>query len=138
TAYELSKRDVSVISLEQFEIGHVYGSSHGESRIIRQACFEHPSYAPLSLRAYELLAELEIRTGQCHSLQCGGLMIGHPDSAPVAGSLMAARRHNLQYEMFEAREVRSRFPALNIPDGQVAFFEAKAGVAFPEKLLQTW
>jgi sarcosine oxidase len=138
TAYELSKHDVSVISFEQFAIGHINGSSHGESRIIRQACFEHPSYAPLSLRAYELLAELETRTGQRHSVLCGGLMIGQADSAPVAGSLKTARQHNLKYEVFDAREVHARFPALNVPDGQVAFFEAKAGAAFPEKLLESW
>ena len=137
-AYELGKRNARVIALEQFDIGHAYGSSHGESRIIRQACFEHPSYAPLSLRAYALLAELNRRSGQDHFIICGGLMIGSRESAPVAGSLATARRHGLPYELLEAKEVRRRFPMLRLADGQVAFFEAKAGVAFPEKLLRSW
>ena len=63
-AYQLSKRNVKFIGLEQFKIGHVRGSSHGESRIVRQACYEHPSYAPLSLRSCQLLEELERAHGQ--------------------------------------------------------------------------
>ena len=137
-AYELAKRGCRAIAFEQFDIGHVFGSSHGESRIIRQACFEHPSYAPLSLRSYELLAELDRRTGQDHFVICGGLMIGSPASAPVAGSIATARRHGLPYDVFETKDVRRRFPMLRLPDGQVAFFEAKAGAAFPEKILRSW
>src|SRR5262249_34927942 len=137
-AYELAKRGCRAVAFEQFDIGHVFGSSHGESRIIRQACFEHPSYAPLSLRSYELLAELNRRTGQDHFVICGGLMIGSPASAPVAGSITTARRHGLPYDVFETKDVRRRFPMLRLPDGQVAFFEAKAGAAFPEKILRSW
>jgi sarcosine oxidase len=137
-AYQLSKHDSPVVAFEQFSVGHSLGSSHGESRIIRQACFEHPSYAPLSLRAYELLNELDARTGDRHFVQCGGLMIGSPDSAPVAGSVKTADQYNLPYDVLEPKELRQRFPPLSVPDGQVAFFEAKAGAAFPEKLLQSW
>jgi len=138
TAYQLSKRNVRVIGLEQFKIGHSRGSSHGESRIVRQACYEHPSYAPLSLRSYQLLDELETRTGRRHSVRCGGLMIGLPGSAPVTGSVETARIHKLSYELLESRDIRRRFPALNVADDHVAFFEAKAGAVFPEMMVQSW
>ena len=137
-AYQLSKRNVRVVGLEQFKTGHVRGSSHGESRIVRQACYEHPSYAPLSLRSYQLLDELERRTGKPHSVRCGGLMIGLPNSAPVAGSMDTARRHNLAYEVLTAADIRRRFPALNVVDSHVAFFEAKAGAVFPETMVDSW
>ena len=45
--YHLAKRGVAVAGLEQFAIGHDRGSSHGDTRIIRLAYFEHPDYVPL-------------------------------------------------------------------------------------------
>ena len=42
-ATELSRRGKKVLGLEQFnQGGHTFGSSHGKSRIIRQAYFEDP------------------------------------------------------------------------------------------------
>ena len=58
-AYHLARRGKRVLGLEQFEIAHQLGSSHGLSRIIRLAYFEHPSYVPLLRRAYELWQELD-------------------------------------------------------------------------------
>lgn len=138
TAYQLSKQKVRVICLEQFALGHKRGSSHGESRIIRQACYEHFSYAPLSIRAYEILDEIEELTGRRHSIRCGGLMIGAPDCLPVAGSLDTARRHDLAYEILDAGDIRRRFPAFEVPPSQVAFLEKTAGLVFPELLVHSW
>ena len=52
TAYHLARRGVRVLALERFAVPHEMGSSHGITRIIRLAYFEHPSYVPLLLRAY--------------------------------------------------------------------------------------
>ena len=46
TAYHLSKRGYRVLGLEQFNIPHTQGSSHGITRIIRLCYYEHPSYVP--------------------------------------------------------------------------------------------
>src|SRR5438876_2802934 len=62
--YELSRRGQRVLGVEAFEPGHRLGSSHGESRVIRLAYFEHPNYVPLLQRAYELWRELERESGQ--------------------------------------------------------------------------
>src|ERR671939_437340 len=48
----LARRGVRVLGLEQYGIPHDRGSSHGLSRIIRLAYFEHPAYVPLLHRAY--------------------------------------------------------------------------------------
>ena len=58
-ACHLAKRGLRVLGLEQFTPAHDRGSSHGLSRMIRQAYFEHPAYVPLVLRAYELWRDLE-------------------------------------------------------------------------------
>ena len=52
-----------MLGIEQFDIPHDKGSSHGQSRMTRMAYYEHPDYVPLLLRAYELWRELEQEAG---------------------------------------------------------------------------
>src|SRR5213593_4631720 len=82
-AYHLAKRGKRVLGLDRHRTPHAFGSSHGETRIIREAYFEHPLYVPLVQRAYELWADLEKASGQKLFLQTGGLMIGPPDGVVV-------------------------------------------------------
>lgn len=132
TAYHLAKRGVRVLGLEQFTPAHDRGSSHGRSRIIRQAYHEGPGYVPLLRRAYELWRELERETGRELLLITGGLMIGGRDSEVVNGAAESARLHHLSHEILDAADLRRRFPTLHIADDQTALFEAEAGVLFPE------
>src|SRR5437764_152094 len=53
TAYHLAHRGRKVLGLERYDVPHEMGSSHGITRIIRLAYYEHPSYVPLLRRAYE-------------------------------------------------------------------------------------
>src|SRR5205823_10072872 len=62
--FHLATRGARVLGLDRFPPGHDRGSSHGRTRIIRQAYFEHPDYVPLLFRAYELWAELGQRRGR--------------------------------------------------------------------------
>jgi Glycine/D-amino acid oxidases (deaminating) len=77
-ACHLAAAGKRVAGFDRFHPPHTSGSSHGSSRIIREAYFEHPSYVPLVQRAYELWAELEQRSKTTLFLQTGGLMIGPP------------------------------------------------------------
>src|SRR6267378_5146588 len=83
TAYHLSKQHTKVLGLEAFIPAHDKGSSHGRTRLIRQAYFEDPAYVPLVLRAYELWEELGRTSGQTLLHLTGGLWMGRPDSALV-------------------------------------------------------
>src|SRR2546422_5559116 len=130
--YHLAKRGVDVLGLDQFRPPHAFGSSHGQTRIIREAYFEHPIYVPLVQRAYELWSALERETGRCLFRETGGLMIGKPDGAVVAGAKRSAKEHSLQHEVFSAAEVRTRFPALQPTDEMIAVWEPRAGILFPE------
>jgi len=62
--FHLARRGVRALGLDRFPPGHDRGSSHGATRIIRQAYFEHADYVPLLLRAYELWAEISERQGR--------------------------------------------------------------------------
>lgn len=135
-ASHLAQRGLRVLGLEQFTPPHDRGSSHGHTRVIRQAYFEHPSYVPLLLRAYELWRQLEQDTGEPVLLLPGGLMLGAPGSEVVAGSLRSARQHGLPHEELDAREIRRRFPQFQIPDDTVALFERAAGIVFCERAVR--
>jgi sarcosine oxidase len=135
-AAHASARGQRVLGIEQFQPAHDHGSSHGRSRVIRLAYFEHPAYVPLLHRAYELWRRLEAQTGR-HVLQItGGLMIGSPDSEVVSGSLRSAREHQLDHEMLDADQIRRRFPAFTPPAGTVALLENAAGIVFPEEAIR--
>ncbi len=135
-AAQLAARGQRVLGLEQFDLLHEKGSSHGASRVIRLAYFEHPSYVPLLLRAYELWNQLEQDTGRSLLTMTGGLMIGRPQSEVVSGSQRSARTHGLRHEMLDAAEIRRRFPPFTPPDGDVALYEARAGVLRAEESLE--
>src|SRR5262245_35064705 len=112
-AYQLAQRGQRVLGLEQYTPAHNHGSSHGQSRIIRQAYYENPAYVPLLLRAYELWWELERASGEALLAITGGIMLGPPDSTVVAGSIRSAQEHGLQHDLLDAAEIRQRFPVLN-------------------------
>src|SRR2546429_7375669 len=94
-----ARRRRRVLGLERFAPGHDRGSSHGATRIIRLAYWEHPSYVPLLRRAYELWRELEGAAGQKLLHVTGVAEIGPPDGILVRGTLAAARLHGLAHEV---------------------------------------
>ena len=131
-AYQLALRGRKVLGLEQYGPAHAEGSSHGRSRIIRQAYFEDPAYVPLLLRAYELWEQLERESGEELMTLTGGLMIGNPESTLVSGSVRSAEEHGLPYEMLDAAGIRKRFPAFEPDPETVALYEERAGFVRPE------
>jgi sarcosine oxidase len=134
--YHLARRGVRVIGLEQYTPVHDRGSSHGQSRIIREAYFEHPDYVPLLQRAYEQWRALQ---EECHAsllIMTGGLMIGPRDGVLVQGALASARAHNLPHELISADEIQHRFPPFRVSSEMVAVQEPNAGVLHPEACIR--
>ena len=135
-AAHLAVRGKRVLGLEQFTSPHDRGSSHGRSRVIRQAYYEDPAYVPLLLRAYELWRELERNSGAQLLTITGGLMLGTRESAVVAGSLRSAREHGLPHELLDAHEIRKRFPQFAPDADTVALFEKNGGAVRPEEAVR--
>jgi sarcosine oxidase len=123
----LAARGVRALGLDRHEPGHDRGSSHGRSRVIRQAYFEHPDYVPLLREAYEGYERLGREVGERLLVRTGGLFAGAAGGEVVEGSRRAAERHGIAHEMLEADAVARRFPALRIPEDAVALFEPGAG-----------
>jgi sarcosine oxidase len=131
-AAHLARRGARVLGIDQFERCHDRGSSHGQSRIIRESYYEAPEYVPLLFRAYELWRELEQESGQALLTITGGLNMGTPTCEFVAGALASARQHGLAHEYLTATEINARFPAYRVPENIVAVYEPNAGILQPE------
>ncbi len=132
TAYHLARRGQRVLGLDAFPRGHTNGSSHGKTRIIREAYFEAPEYVPLVQRAYALWRELEAESGRDLLTITGGLNIGTPESEFVSGARMSAQLHHLPYEELTNTAIAQRFPGFQLPEEMVAIFEPTAGILDPE------
>jgi sarcosine oxidase len=127
TAYHLARRGIRVLGLDRFAPPHALGSSHGRTRVIRQAYFEHPAYVPLVQRAFTLWRELEAETGRALLRLTGAVMLGGPESEAVRGTLRSAVEHRLPHERLSADEVRRRFPAFRPDAEMVGVWEPAAG-----------
>lgn len=136
-AYHLAKSGLRVLGLDRFQPPHIFGSSHGLTRIIREAYFEDPLYVPLVQRAYELWSDLEKQSGQQLLLKTGGLMIGPPAGALVAGASRSAEQHRLEHEILNSTNLGQKFPMFNVEDDPIAVWEPRAGILFPERAIQT-
>jgi sarcosine oxidase len=133
---QLAQRGVDVLGFDRFRPPHTHGSSHGQTRIIRQCYWEDPRYVPLLLRAYELWRKLEADTGKSLLHVTGGLMIGRASGVLVSRSEMSARRFALPHEILSASELRRKYPVFNVEDDMLALWEENAGYLRPEACIE--
>lgn len=137
TAYQLARRGARVLLLERYGIPHEQGSSHGFTRIIRLAYFEHPSYVPLLRRAYDLWEELERESHESLLHITGSIDAGAADSRTVTGSLHSCQVHDLPHEVLTSAELSRRFPGYGLPDELVAVWQPRGGFLVPEACITT-
>lgn len=135
TAWHLARRGCRVLGLEQFNIPHDLGSSHGQTRIIRLAYSEHPSYVPLLRRAYALWREIEDRAGERLLHITGALDAGPADDWVFQGSKTSCEAHGLPHEILTGAEVNRRFPGYQLPEDIMAVFQTDGGYLLPERCI---
>ena len=128
-----AKKGWKVLGIDRFGPAHDRGSSHGQTRIIRRAYFEHPSYVPLANRAFEMWSDLNKRHRTSLDkkellTQTGLLQMGSQGSDVIQGVVASAKTHGLKIEHFTPEEIRQRLPLFKIPDHFVGVFEP--GAAF--------
>ena len=132
TASALARRGVRVLGLDRFHPPHDRGSSHGETRVIRAAYFEHPLYVPLVRAAYDRWHELEARSGRELLVETGVLMVGEPSSELMTGAKRSAEEHGVPHELLAHDEVARRYRGIVPAPGTVGLLEPGGGVLYPE------
>ena len=138
TVYELARRGLRVLGLEQYDIPHDLGSSHGVNRIIRLTYWEDPSYVPLLRRAYELWREIENRHGERLLFITGSVDAGRADGRMVAGSLRSCQVHALPHQLLDAATVHNRFPGYDLSPDMAAVYQPDGGFVLSERAVVTY
>lgn len=134
--YHLAGAGRRVVGIDRFTPPHVHGSSHGQSRIIREAYHENPVYVPFIRAAYEGWDKLQREVGRQLLVTTGGLLLGRADTTVVVGARASAEAYGIAYEWLEAADIRRRFPAFRPADDTVGVLEKRAGVLFPEECIK--
>lgn len=132
------------VGLDRFVPPHDRGSSHGDTRITRQAIGEGDAYVPLVLRSHQIWDSLEAETGQHLIDRCGYLLIVRGDAdnlhhgkmgflAQTAG---AARRFGIAHQLLDAAGIARRFPQFEgLVGDEEGYFEPGGGQLFPERCI---
>lgn len=129
---ELARRGKRVVGIDRFDPPHDRGSSHGGSRVIRIAYFEHSDYVPLLRRAYEGFERLERDAGVALKTECGVVMGGAAGNPASAGMLRSAREHGLDVEHLDGGELMRRFAQFDVPRDWEIVLEERGGFVRPE------
>src|SRR5262245_9873504 len=122
-AYHLAKDGCRVLLLEQFDLGHANGSSHGPSRIIRLA-YDSLDYMRLAQAAYALWHELAEAANDQLIVPVGGLDFGAPDALALDGIRATYQAAGIPFEALDGDEIMRRYPQFNLPEGIIGFYQA--------------
>jgi len=145
TLYQLARRGVNAVGIDSYSPPHVMGSTHGDTRITREAIGEGPYYTPLVRRSHAIWRELESETGEDLLTQCGGLIIEEPGSGAaghhrhefLAQTIACANGYGIPHEELSSAEVTARFPQFRLTGDEAAYFEPGAGFVRPERCVAT-
>lgn len=145
--YQSAKLGASTIGIDRFVPPHTNGSSHGGSRVTREAVGEGPAYVPLAQRSHRILEELERETGEPLLIKSGTLIVGSPmlGATPLHGaqdflesSIKMAEQFNIPHEILDAAALRQRYPEFKaFRDTDRGYLEPNSGYMRPEALIKT-
>ncbi|HZD31522.1 MAG TPA: N-methyl-L-tryptophan oxidase [Candidatus Angelobacter sp.] len=143
--YQSAKRGAKVIGIDRFVPPHDQGSSHGETRITRQAIGEGREFVPLVLRSNQIWEELEAETGRSLMTRCGGLVLAasgligshHGSRSFLQDTVDAAGAFGIAHEQLSADAIRRRYPQFQLTAEEEGYFEPGAGFLRPEACIGT-
>ena len=135
TAYYLAKANQKVLVVDQFSIPNIYGSHHGETRILRLGYGNGGTYVPLVKESLDLWKELEKETGRTLYNQTGAISVGYPGSDFVKETIDSSIKYNLAYEELDAKSLMERWPGITVPDDYVACYDPNSGFLYSEECI---
>lgn len=143
--YQCAKLGAKVVGIDRFTPPHDQGSSHGETRITRQAIGEGREFVPMVLRSNEIWEELEAESGRSLLTRNGGLVLAtsglvgshHGSSSFLQDTIDAALAYNIPHQLLSSDDVRRLYPQLRLTADEPGYFEPGAGFLRPEACVET-
>ena len=142
--FALAGTGARVLGIDRFNPPHAFGSSHGETRITRQAIGEGQAYVPLVVRSNQILDGLGSEFGEPLIERCGFLLIARNDATTschgkpgfLATTVAAAQRFAIPHECLRSSEVAYRFPQFaGLCGDENAYYEPGGGYVRPEQTI---
>ena len=143
--YQAAKLGARCIGIDRFVPPHDQGSSHGDTRITRQAIGEGRLFVPLALRSHQIWKELEAQTGRSLFVRNGCLVLASPampgnhhgSTSFIQDTIDAANEFGIAHELLSGIEVQRRYPQFRLRGDEVGYFEPGAGFLRPEACIET-
>jgi sarcosine oxidase/L-pipecolate oxidase len=135
-AYYAAKQGKRVLLLEQFELLHGKGSSHGSSRIFRVA-YPHDVYTELCLTSLEMWRAIEKKAGVQLIQMTGELDFASQRIDELRGLEETLTRYKVPFEVLTGAQANERFPGFSLPADSYAVFNPTAGVLNPTLAMAT-
>jgi monomeric sarcosine oxidase len=135
SSYYLSKKGVKVLGFDTYHPPHNLGSSHGHTRVIREAYHEGTSYVPIVQRAYELWHEIQNSSAKKIIMEYGGLYLGK-DGNYLKDAKLSAEKYNIPITELNNKEILDRYKVLNPPGNFKGLLENRSGAVFPENSIE--
>lgn len=129
---ELARSGANALGIDQFGPVHAHGSYTGESRLFRTAAKEGRVYMPLLQQAVRLWHELERDSGREVLLQVGALSVAPAALPPMQATLAAIREFDLSHHIFDADELRRKYPQFHVEDSDIGVLDVDGGALRPE------
>jgi sarcosine oxidase/L-pipecolate oxidase len=134
-AYYLAKNGHKTMLLEQFQLQHNKGSSHGNSRITRKA-YNEDIYTQMMLEAYGLWDQLAKEAGEKLFENCGALFMAPKKFGMVEKYTNAMDKYSLKYTVLDGKQIREKFSFFDkIPDHFTALYDPDAGLLLADMCL---
>jgi monomeric sarcosine oxidase len=128
-AHALAREGTEVVVLEQFQLGHDRGSSHGSSRIFRLT-YDDPEWVQKAQEALPLWRELEQTSGRSLLALTGSLDVGR-DQDDLRRALEEA---GAEYELLSAADVEWRYGV--VPREEEVLLQPLGGPIWAKRALE--
>ncbi len=143
TVYQLARKGNRVLGIDRYSPPHVHGSTHGDTRITRLGIGEGAQYTPLAMRSHQIWRELEHATGRTLMTTHGGLVLSSKAKTSrshseifFANTVAAAVKYEIPHQIWNAGQIRQKFPQFNVADDESGYFEPGAGFVRPEECVR--
>ncbi len=111
TLYQLSElkklnSNLSILGVDQYHPPHTFGSTHGETRIIREANFKKDIYVQLAKRSMAIFSTINRRVEKdlgCLYNKAGGLLIAQEEQweKKLKHSYESTIKHGIPHQLLD-------------------------------------